>query len=117
MLIVARKLVTVLRRHYSQFYYQERKLILTMIIILIIAMCCKMLIGSFRFYMGGDINSFFLESERLDDMYSPGFWLINFIIAEFIPVSALLLSFWYGLSRRNKIIRSRKYSYFTSNDQ
>jgi len=100
----------VLKRHYPEFYYQERKLIFTMIVILIAALICKIGLGVFRLYMGDTYESFFQKSEQNNDWVSPGFWLINFIVGEFLPISALLMSFWYGLTRRNKVIRSRKYS-------
>ena len=86
-----------------------------MIFILILALICKMFLGAFRLYMGNWTDDFLKESEAKDDWRAPGFWLINFIIGEFIPVSALLMSFWYGLSRRSKVIRSRKYSTFEKN--
>lgn len=46
----------------------------------------------------------------MDDWKSPLFRSVDFCVTEFMPVTALLLSFWYGLFRRNKVIRSRKYS-------
>lgn len=73
-------------------------------------MLFKLSDGVFRIYMGSDIEDFFKESEFHNDWKSPTYWACNFVIAQFIPVSALLLSFWYGLKRRNKVIRSRKYS-------
>ena len=81
-----------------------------MIIILILALVCKIGLGAFRLYMGNSYEAFFEKSEMNNDWVSPGFWLINFTVGEFLPISALLMSFWYGLVRRNKVIRSRKYS-------
>ncbi len=81
-----------------------------MIIILIIALICKIFLGSMRLFIGNWTEDFLKDSEIKDDWVSPGFWIFNFVVGEFIPVSALIMSFWYGLSRRSKVIRSRKYS-------
>ncbi|CDW89114.1 UNKNOWN [Stylonychia lemnae] len=108
--IVTRNLITVLKKFYPQFYYSERKMILPMIIILIVAMISKLAFGAYRVYLDDFIDEFFNESEQKDNWISPTFWSVNFTVAEFVPVSALLLSFWYGLLRRNKVISNRKYS-------
>lgn len=107
--IVTRKLVLVLRQYYPDFYYQEKKFILSMTIILIISMTCKVLFGIYRFTIP-NLGSFFADSELADDWASPLYFIIGFTISEFLPVTALLLTFWYGLTRRNKVIKSRKYS-------
>lgn len=85
-----------------------------MVFVLIGAMLGKLAFGTFRIILGNDIGAFLDNSEQRDDWISPTFWSVNFCITEFAPVSAILLSFWYGLFRRNKVIRSRKYS--TSNN-
>ena len=81
-----------------------------MIIILIIALICKISLGALGFFISNWTEDFLKDSELKDNWLSPGYWLTNFIIGEFIPVSALILSFWYGLSHRSKVIKSRKYS-------
>eukprot|EP00347_Sterkiella_histriomuscorum_P004456 403360394 len=108
--IVTYNLMTVLKTHYPEFYYQERKMILVMVFVLIAAMMGKLAFGSYRIYLGSDIGNFLDQSEQRDDWISPTFWTVNFCVTEFAPVCAILLSFWYGLFRRNKVIRSRKYS-------
>lgn len=80
-----------------------------MTIILLFAMSSKVAFGIYRLCIE-DLNKFFTESELHDDWRSPLYWIIGFSLSEFLPVTALLLSFWYGLTRRNKVIRSRKYS-------
>ena len=107
--IVTRKLVVVLKQHYPQFYYQERKYILSMTLILLFSMGSKVGFGIYRLTLT-DIHSFFDQSEKNNDWNSPLYWIIGFTSSEFLPVTALLLSFWYGLTRRNKVIKSRKFS-------
>lgn len=72
-------------------------------------MSCKVLFGIYRLSIP-NISKFFSESELNDDWNSPLYWIIGFSLSEFLPVTALLLSFWYGLTRRNKVIKSRRYS-------
>lgn len=115
--IVTYNLMKVLKIHYPEFYYQERRMILTMVIVLMISMLGKLGFGAYRVVLGSQINEFLEESEIRDDWISPTFWSLNFTITELAPVSALILSFWYGLMRRNKVIRSRKYSTAASNAQ
>ena len=80
-----------------------------MTMILLIAMGSKVGFGLYRFTID-DVTKFFNESEHNDDWNSPLYWLIGFSLSEFLPVIAILLSFWYGLTRRNKVIKSRKFS-------
>ena len=80
-----------------------------MTLILIISMSCKIIFGVYRLSIP-NIGRFFSDSELNDDWKSPLYWIIGFGISEFLPVTSLLLSFWYGLTRRNKVIKSRKYS-------
>eukprot|EP00347_Sterkiella_histriomuscorum_P011070 403373867 len=107
--VVTRKLIVVLRKYYPEFYYQERKFVLSMTLILIISMSCKVLFGIYRLTIP-DLGKFFRDSELNDDWNSPLYYIIGFCVSEFLPVTSLLLSFWYGLTRRNKVIKSRKYS-------
>lgn len=81
-----------------------------MVIVLILSILGKLVFGSYRLILGSDIGEWLDQSEQRDDWVSPTFWSINFCVTEFAPVSAILLSFWYGLFRRNKVIRSRKFS-------
>jgi hypothetical protein len=40
---------------------------------------------------------------------------MDFLLTNLIPVGALLFSFWYGLTRRTKVVlRNRMYSFKTS---
>ena len=80
-----------------------------MTLILVVSMGCKVLFGIYRFTFT-DLGKFFQDSEMSDDWKSPLYYIIGFSISEFLPVTALILSFWYGLFRRNKVIKSRKYS-------
>ncbi len=80
-----------------------------MTMILLVAMGSKVGFGVWRLTFD-DLHAFFLKSEMNDDWGSPLYWIIGFSLSEFLPVTALLLSFWYGLTRRNKVIKSRKFS-------
>ncbi|CDW80223.1 UNKNOWN [Stylonychia lemnae] len=107
--IVTRKLIVTLRSYYPEFYYEERKYILSMTLILLIAMSAKVVFGIYRFTIP-NITYFFIDSERKDDWDSPTYFILGFTISEYLPVTSLLSTFWYGLTRRNKVIKSRKYS-------
>ena len=85
-----------------------------MTIILLISMTSKVLFGIYRFTIP-NLSTFFYDSELADDWASPLYFIIAFSTSEFLPVTALLLTFWYGLTRRNKVIKSRKFSKRHSN--
>ena len=78
-------------------------------VILLIAMVAKVIFGIYRFSVTS-VKNFFEDSEEKDNWNSPLYFILGFVISEYLPVSSLLYTFWYGLTRRNKVIKSRKYS-------
>lgn len=81
-----------------------------MIVILWVAIASKIGFGVLRVVFTDGLDPILEQSEINNDWISPMFWMSNTLVSEFLPVIALLLSFWYGLNHRNKVIRSRKYS-------
>lgn len=71
-------------------------------------MLFKALFGVYRMFIP-NVAKFFSDSEKNDDWGSPLYWLIGFPFSEFLGVAALLVSFWYGLSRKKRVIESRDF--------
>lgn len=75
-----------------------------MVITLIFSLICKLGFSTYRLVSLADLYDSILASYEKDTYFFSLYESLSFLLTDFIPNIALIISFWYGFTRKNNVL-------------